>query len=132
MTKRDEAVRRVQSSAQNQQVTRARKLAQPSPWGDRNENPKGISFWALIREDYQANGRDLFAQGFWALAIHRFGNWRMSVRWKICRASLTFLYRILAKACEIFGGIKLDYTVKVGRRVRLEHFGGMILVARKI
>ena len=29
-------------------------------------------------------------------------------------------------------GIDLPYTVKVGRRVRLEHFGGMILVATAI
>jgi serine O-acetyltransferase len=28
--------------------------------------------------------------------------------------------------------MKLDYTVKVGRRVKLEHFGGMILGARQI
>ena len=75
---------------------------------------------------------DLFAQGFWALAIHRFGNWRMSVRWKVVRAPLTLLYRILAKGCQIFCGIHLPYTVQVGRRVKLEHFGGMILVARRI
>ena len=29
-------------------------------------------------------------------------------------------------------GIELPYTVKVGRRVILEHFGGMILVAQSI
>jgi serine O-acetyltransferase len=29
-------------------------------------------------------------------------------------------------------GIKLDYTVKVGRRVCIEHFGGMILGAHSI
>lgn len=30
------------------------------------------------------------------------------------------------------GGIFLPYTVRLGRRVRLEHFGGMILVAQAI
>jgi serine O-acetyltransferase len=109
-----------------------RKPAAPSSRGGRNANPEDISFWGLIREDYQTNERDLFSQGFWALAIHRFGNWRMSVRWKILRAPLTILYRFLTKACQIFCGIYLPYTVQVGRRVKLEHFGGMVLVARKI
>ena len=129
--------------AQRNQVTRperkiarsehaARKLAPPLPQGDKDCNPSDISFWRLIGEDYRANGCDFFAQGFWALAVHRFGNWRMSVRWKILRAPLTILYRFLAKACEIFCGIHLPYTVQVGRRVTLEHFGGMILVARRI
>jgi len=35
-------------------------------------------------------------------------------------------------ACQWFGGIKLDYTVKLGRRVKIEHFGGVILGARSI
>ena len=29
--------------------------------------------------------RDLFAQGFWAIALHRFGNWRMDVKPRILR-----------------------------------------------
>jgi serine O-acetyltransferase len=36
------------------------------------------------------------------------------------------------KCCQWFCGIDLPYTVLVGRRVRLEHFGGMILVAHRI
>lgn len=36
------------------------------------------------------------------------------------------------KVCEWVCGIKLSYTVPVGRRVRLDHFGGMILGARSI
>lgn len=38
----------------------------------------------------------------------------------------------MAKLCEWMGGIFLPYTVRVGRRVRLDHFGGMILVADSI
>ena len=38
----------------------------------------------------------------------------------------------MAKLCEWLCGIFLPYTVRVGRRVRLEHFGGMILVAQAI
>ena len=102
------------------------------PRGDRNENPGGIGFWALVREDYRTNDAKALGQGFLMLLIHRFGNWRMGVRTKVLRAPLTLLYRFLNKMAQIVCGMKLDYTVKVGRRVKLEHFGGMILGARAI
>ena len=100
--------------------------------GSENLNPPGVRFWALVREDYATHGRDPLSQGFWALFWHRFGNWRMSVRPRPVRAPLSVLYRIMFKACEWTGGISLPYTTRVGRRVCLEHFGGMILVPRSI
>lgn len=100
--------------------------------GRADRRPGGIGFRALVAEDYRTHYRDPFAQGFWALFWHRFGNWRMSVRPKLLRAPLTILYRVMAKLCEWLCGIYLPYTVVVGRRVRLEHFGGMILVAEAI
>lgn len=100
--------------------------------GSTNANPTGIGFWGLVAEDFRTNERDLFSQGFWALFWHRFGNWRMVVRVRILRIPLTILYLLMYKACQWFGGIMLPYTVRVGRRVRLDHFGGMILVAQTI
>jgi len=102
------------------------------PKGDRNENPKDISFWDLVREDYRTNDSNLLGQGFLMLLIHRFGNWRMGIEPRPLRAPLSVAYRVLNKASQIAFGIKLDYTVKTGRRVKLEHFGGMILGAREI
>lgn len=106
-------------------------IAKSNP-GLENRNPSGLSFWALIAEDYRTHCSQFFAQGFWALFWHRFGNWRMSVRTDVLRWPLSLLYRIMSKLCEITGGIFLPYTVIVGRRVKLEHFGGMILVADRI
>jgi serine O-acetyltransferase len=103
----------------------------PNP-GRENLNPSGLSFWALVAEDYRSHGRDWASQGFWAVFWHRFGNWRMGVRSKLLRAPLSLIYRMGAKLCEWMGGIFLPYTVRLGRRVRLEHFGGMILVAQAI
>ncbi len=100
--------------------------------GTCNRNPSGVSFWALVSEDFATHERDLFAQGFWTLFWHRFGNWRMAVRSRLLRMPLTGLYRIGAKAAQWFCGMDLPYTVVVGRRVKLEHFGGMILIARSI
>lgn len=100
--------------------------------GTANLNPPGIGFWSLVAEDYATHGRDPLSQGFWALFWHRFGNWRMSVRPKLARAPLSLLYRIMFKSCEWFCGISLPYTTRVGRRVCLEHFGGMVLVPKSI
>ncbi|MFD3191579.1 serine O-acetyltransferase [Sedimentitalea sp. HM32M-2] len=103
----------------------------PNP-GTRNDNPSDIGFWALVAEDLRTNDGDPFSQGFWALFWHRFGNWRMSVRPRLLRIPLTVIYGIMYKLCQWFCGIMLPYTVRVGRRVRLDHFGGMILVAHTI
>jgi serine O-acetyltransferase len=100
--------------------------------GTCNRNPAGLSFWQLISEDFSTYDRAPFSQGFWALFWHRFGNWRMVIRPRILRLPMTALYKFGAKCTEWFCGIDLPYTTVVGRRVKLEHFGGMILVARKI
>ncbi|WP_417585076.1 serine O-acetyltransferase [Nitrincola sp.] len=106
--------------------------APPLSKGEYNANPSDIRFTALIKEDFRTHGSDWFSQGFWAVFCHRFGNWRMSVRSKILRVPLTILYRIWRIFCQWFGGIKLDYVVKLGRRVRIDHFGGIIIGAREI
>jgi serine O-acetyltransferase len=108
----------------------ATSVAQEPP-GARNMNPAGVGLFALVREDLRTHGGSLFEQGFWAVAVHRFGNWRMG-RNKLLRAPLTLLYRFLVKWVEWTCGITLPYTVRLGRRVRLWHHGGMILHAESI
>jgi serine O-acetyltransferase len=100
--------------------------------GDTNGNPANLTLWDLWKEDFQTHDRDLFDQGFWALAVHRFGNARMGIRSKILRAPFSLLYKFLYKFVQWTCGISLLYTVKVGRRVRIWHHGGMILAARSI
>jgi serine O-acetyltransferase len=100
--------------------------------GERNLNPSGIGLLALVREDLRTHENDLFSQGFWALAVHRFGNARMSIRPKILRAPFSILYKIFYKFVEWTCGISLDYATQVGRRVHLWHHGGMILSCRSI
>ena len=99
--------------------------------GRTNQNPKGIGFWALVAEDFRTHDSDLFEQGFWAIFWHRFGNWRMGQP-KLIRAPCTLLYRIMFKLVEVFAGISLWYTVKLGRRVRIWHHSGMVLNPRAI
>jgi serine O-acetyltransferase len=100
--------------------------------GLRNENPPELSFWQLLREDFETHESKLFEQGFWAVANHRFGNWCKGLRNPLLRAPCMLAYEALEKGIEVFGGITLPRTTKLGRRVRLWHHGGMILGARAI
>jgi serine O-acetyltransferase len=82
---------------------------------------------ALIREDHGAHGGDWTRPGFRAVAVHRFGNWRMAVRPKLLRAPLSILYRAAYRRCRNVYGIELPYTVALGRRVVIEHQGGIVI-----
>jgi len=106
--------------------------APPLPDGKTNQNPPGLRFREIVAEDFRHHGSRWMSQGFWALFVNRFGNARMDVHSRLLRIPLTAVYLLGQKGCEVFCGIKLDYTVKVGRRVRLDHFGGMVLGAREI
>ncbi|MGP0066210.1 MAG: serine O-acetyltransferase [Isosphaeraceae bacterium] len=100
--------------------------------GDKNFNPPGIGFLALLREDFRTYDHNLFEPGFWAIAIHRYGNWRMGIRPKLLRAPFSLAFRFLAPLIELIAGIHLPYTVRLGRRVRIWHHGGIVLHARSI
>ena len=100
--------------------------------GAHDRNPPDIGFWALLKEDLATHEGDWLMQGFWAIAVHRLGNWRMGIRSKSLRLPFTLLYKLLYKLVEWTCGISLAYTVRVGRRVRLWHHGGMILGALSI
>lgn len=101
------------------------------PDGSQNCNPKDISFFKLIKEDFETHEKRI-TQGFVVIVLHRFGNWRMGIKTKIFRLPFTLIYKLVFPFTEIFCGIKLSYNVKLGRRVKIEHFGGMILGAREI
>jgi serine O-acetyltransferase len=80
-----------------------------------------------IREDWQAHGCDWTKPGFRTVAVHRFGVWRMQVRPKLLRAPLSLVYRMLFRRCRNIYGIELPYTVSLGRRVVIEHQGGIVV-----
>ncbi len=95
-------------------------------------NPQGISFWDLVREDFRRERLQSQPSGVPDAVCAPLRELADGVRPKLLRAPLTIVYRVLNKLTQILFGMKLDYTVQVGRRVRLEHFGGMILGAREI
>lgn len=100
--------------------------------GDNNENPPGLGLLQLLIEDFETHGRSLIEPGFWAVAMHRFGNWRMDLKPRALRAPFSLLYKVGYTSVNWLWGIDIGYTVKLGRRVRLWHHGGMVLTARSI
>jgi serine O-acetyltransferase len=80
-----------------------------------------------LAEDWQAHGRDWTRPGFQAIAVHRFGNWRMRVKPTILRAPLSILYRTLYRGVRNLYGIELPYSARVGRRVVIEHQSGIVI-----
>jgi serine O-acetyltransferase len=105
---------------------------EPLPQGSRNENPRSLGLWALLAEDLRTHDNNPFEPGFLAIALHRLGNARMDVRLRVVRAPFTLAYRALSTTVNWIWGIDLPYTVRLGRRVRIWHHGGMVLGARAI
>jgi serine O-acetyltransferase len=110
----------------------ALKARPPLPEGSKNENPAGLSFLALLEEDFATYDRSFLQPGLWAVVVHRFGNRRMAIRPRPLRAPFTLLYQFLFIAVDWFFGIHLPYTVKLGRRVRIWYHGGIVIGARSI
>ncbi len=103
--------------------------ASASSAGDvaQNDTPKPLGLWAQVREDWHAHGRDWTLPGFRAVAVARFGKWRMNVKPIILRAPLSILYRILYRRVRNVYGIELPYSVQLGRMVVFEHQGGVVI-----
>ncbi len=91
------------------------------------DETKPMGLWAQIREDYATHKRDWTLPGFRAVAVHRFGNWRMRVRPKLLRAPFSILYRMMFRHVRNHYGIELPYEVKLGRRVRFDHQGAVVI-----
>lgn len=85
------------------------------------------SLFHAIRSDLATYQGDWTAQGFWALAVHRFGAWRYSLRALVCRKMASLVYKCLFKLVQILAGIELPCEAEVGRGCRIDHFGGIIV-----
>jgi len=83
-----------------------------------------VEYWA---EDYEAHGRELSRPGFMALAVYRFGNYRMHLQRGPVRAGLTAVYRALYLYIRNSYGVEVPFSAKIGRRVVIEHQSGVVI-----
>ena len=81
----------------------------------------------LIREDFEVYGRQISRQGLWVMAVYRFGRWAQRVRPTILRGLLSLVYRCLKLLSQVLTGIDLPCEVNLGRRFKIEHFGGIVI-----
>lgn len=81
----------------------------------------------LIREDYAAHARDPWRQGVWVMLVYRFGQWRYRVRPALLRKPLSLLYRFMKIGVQILTGIDIPCETRIGRRLVIEHFGGIVI-----
>jgi len=92
------------------------------------EQPLG----AQLREDWVAHGRVWLNPGFRAVAVHRFGVWRMRIRSKVLRAPVSLFYRFLARRTIRHWGIELPYSVGLGRRTVVHHQGALVVNGQSV
>lgn len=85
------------------------------------------SFLQLLYEDWIAHGRDWTRPGFRAVVVHRFGVWRMGIKPILFRAPFSILYRVFFRFIRNVYGIELPYSVRLGRRVIIEHQHGIVI-----
>jgi len=89
--------------------------------------PRTDTMLELLREDWITYDRNIWRQGFWAMCVYRFGNWRYGIRPAWLRKPFSLVYRLLRTAIQIAAGIELHCETRVGRRLLIEHFGGIIV-----
>lgn len=80
-----------------------------------------------LREDWKTYHGYITQQGLWVMVVYRFGRWRYTLEPRLLRAPLSFVYRVLKLASQILTGIDLPCEVVLGRRFKIEHFGGIII-----
>lgn len=80
-----------------------------------------------LREDWKTYERDIWRQGLWVMVVYRFGNWRYRIQPAWLRKPFSLLYKLLRTACQMATGIELPCETRIGRRLLIEHFGGIII-----
>ncbi len=80
-----------------------------------------------FREDCRTYEGDWTRRGLWVMVVYRFGNWRYGIRSRLLRLPFSFLYKLLKLICEVLTGIELPCEVRLGKRFRIDHFGGIVI-----
>jgi serine O-acetyltransferase len=89
--------------------------------------PRSNGVFENIREDWRTYERQWTRQGLWVMAVYRFGNWRYGIRNRALRIPFSIIYKLLKVLSEILTGIDLPCEARLGRRFRIDHFGGIVI-----
>lgn len=78
-------------------------------------------------EDLRVAQEGVLSLGFWALQVYRFGHLRYRFRSRLIRYPLGALHLVLAKIAEMLCGVSIGVSAKIGRRLVIEHSGGIVV-----
>lgn len=85
------------------------------------------SLFSNLREDLRLQEGKWSSQGFWVMISYRFGRWRYGIRSRFLRKPFSLAYRFSKTLAQVLTGIDLPCEVTIGRRFKIEHFGGIII-----
>jgi serine O-acetyltransferase len=88
-----------------------------------------MGLFELLAEDFVAHDKNGMEPGLWAIALHRIGTRAQGLRSPALRATVDAVHRTLSTGVDWIWGIHLPTSVELGRRVRLWHYGSMLLNA---
>ena len=80
-----------------------------------------------FQEDWRTYEGDILRPGLWVMAVYRFGRWRYGIRTRFMRMPFSLCYKVLAVTVTIVSGVELPCETRVGRRLRIEHPGGIVV-----
>jgi len=80
-----------------------------------------------LHEDLHTYDYQWSRQGLWIMVVYRFGRWRYTIRQRWLRLPFSFIYKVLKPFSEILTGIELPCEATVGKRFRIDHFGGIVI-----
>ncbi|HEY6876384.1 MAG TPA: hypothetical protein VI299_00110 [Polyangiales bacterium] len=86
----------------------------------------------LLAEDLRTHDGDLLSPGFWALCAHRLGARATRISQPLLRGAALTAHAALAIGVDWTWGIHIPIDTKLGRRIRIWHFGSLFLNARSI
>ena len=89
-----------------------------------------ISLLEQLKEDYAANYRDWTRPGFRALVVYRIGAWSETAKFGLFGKLARRVCRVLYRRVRNRYGIEIPATAKIGRRLVIEHQGGIVVHGR--
>ncbi len=81
----------------------------------------------LFFEDLRSAREGVLSLGFWALQVYRLGHLRYRFQSKLLRYPLAAVHIVLSKLAEIFCGVTIGVSAKIGRRLVIEHSGAIVI-----
>jgi len=98
-------------------------MSSNNPRADKRSGVRHMSFF----EDLRVAEEGLLSLGFWALQVYRFGHLRYRFESRLVRIPLGLIHLVLAKLAEMCSGISIGVSAKIGRRLVIEHSGGIVV-----